>query len=86
MHRWLKSREDAPPLPFLAFSIVRKLFCIVSNFTHLDLCFLKFCLGRDVQEQQLHRVVGVQPLIFIEARQPTAVLGLLLGLTHALRI
>lgn len=57
--RWLKSREDAPPLPFLALSIVRELFCIVSNLTHLALCFFKFCLGRDVWEQQLHSREGI---------------------------
>lgn len=45
-------------VPFLALSIVRELFCIVSNLTHLGLCFFKFCLGRDVWEQQLHRVMG----------------------------
>lgn len=85
VHRCLKSRENVPPLPFLALGVVRELFCIVSNLIHLDLCFFKFCLGRDVREQQLHRVVGVQPLLFIEALQPAAVLGLLLGLTDTLR-
>lgn len=67
VHRWLKTREDTPPLPFLALSIARELFCIVSNLPPLGLCFFKFNLGKDVWEQQLHRVVGVQLLPVTEA-------------------
>lgn len=38
MPRWPESLEDMSPLPFLAFSIVGELFCIVSNLTYLGLC------------------------------------------------
>lgn len=39
--RWPKSWEDMSPLPFLAFSIVGELFCIIYNLTYLGL-YLSF--------------------------------------------
>lgn len=57
--RWLRSQKDVPHIPHPSLSIVRELFCPVSNLEHLGLC-LKFCLVSRVWEAAVVRTaVGI---------------------------
>lgn len=81
--RWLKSLEDMSPLPFLAFSIVGELFCIVSNLSYLGLC-LSFVWAEMFGNSscQSH---GGSAAAFHGGAVTTALLRLLLSLRDPLR-